>query len=575
MATTGQKQAAAAIELPSRTADGRAREPALAALAAGARKPSSLVPYRSLGELLVIDRFRLVGDEERTVTLARELSDRLHCTVLLGGLAGAGVDSDLSIADVTVAVGEVGGVTGHLGEFGVDLVLPDGPVNLARYLGMSRDHFDLVLDLSLPPQLRQDIVPPGYYAPAGDPEALRRALAELPEMVGEFEKPKFFDYNPDICAHGSSGLKGCTRCIDICPTIAIRSIGDKIEVDPHLCQGAGACATACPTGAITYAYPAVSDLLAGLRALLKAYREAGGTQPTLVFHDAERGKEILAAIADELPERILPVEVEEVGSVGMDAWLAGLAYGASHVVLLAPPTVAQSVKRELGSQVAFAHAVLEGMGYAGERVRLLEVGEPSEAIASLRQLSEQSEIRPATFAAVAEKRTNIRSAVDHLYAQARNRPAFTALPAGAPFGQIRVDRKGCTLCMACASVCPHSAVSAAGDIPQLLFDEWNCVQCGLCERACPEHVITLEPRFLYDPEMRRATRVLNEDEPFCCIVCGKPFATHKMMTRMQEKLRGHWMFQKPEAMRRMQMCEDCRVKDLYVSEGLIDVHNKP
>jgi hypothetical protein len=70
------------------------------------------------------------------------------------------------------------------------------------------------------------------------------------------------------------------------------------------------------------------------------------------------------------------------------------------------------------------------------------------------------------------------------------------------------------------------------------------------------------PRFLFDVDARRARRTLNEEAPFNCIGCGKPFATQSIMNRMREKLSGHWMFEKPEALRRLEMCEDCRVKDM-------------
>ncbi len=568
--------------LTARTADGQARSIALRAMPVSADLPTAVVSYQSKGTLLVI------GKEQDALHLAEELRTKLRCAVLVTAAETKVVKLGTKKArrdgpgrkesapdGVAFLHGRLEALEGHLGEFRATLATPKGGVNLARELGFGQEYFDLVLDLGAPPQIQRDTPPPGYYAPGKNKGALQRALTELPELVGEFEKPRYFNYDPDICAHGNSGLKGCTRCLEVCPTLAIRSTGDKIEVDPHLCQGGGSCATACPTGAITYTYPAVSDLLVRLRTLLRAYREAGGTQPSILFHDVESGRLMLASIAAQLPEQVLPFEVEEVGSVGMDVWLAACAYGASHVLLLAPPAVTSSVRRELRAQIGFTGAILAGMGYAGERVRLLEVDGHEAAAEALGALSAQPAIRPSGFAAVDEKRTNIRLAVDHLYGQASAHPAFVPLPAGAPFGQILVDRKGCTLCMACASVCPHSAVSAGGDSPQLLFDEWNCVQCGLCETACPEHVIKLEPRFLYDPEMRRTTRTLNEDEPFCCIVCGKAFASRSMLTRMQEKLKGHWMFQNPEALRRVQMCDDCRVKDMYISEGLINVHNKP
>jgi hypothetical protein len=75
--------------------------------------------------------------------------------------------------------------------------------------------------------------------------------------------------------------------------------------------------------------------------------------------------------------------------------------------------------------------------------------------------------------------------------------------------------------------------------------------------------------------------VVNEDTPFNCIVCGKPFATTSLIERMSEKLSDHWMFQEPQAVERLKMCEDCRVKDMFKrvkdmfkdGGGLLDVHD--
>ncbi len=564
----------------SDTQNGRAREAALRAAPLAVEKSTSLVEYRSSGELLIIDQFKSVGDEERALHLAKKLSDKLSCTVLISGLAATGVKEEaepaLAARDVRVAVGRLDQLTGYLGNFVAQLSTPSGQVELTQHLGMTKQHFDLVLDLTVPPHFRQETLPLGYYAPGRDTTALTRALDELPDLMGEFEKPKYFAYDPDICAHGGSGLIGCRRCLDACPTLAISSLGNSIEVNPYLCQGAGVCATACPTGAITYVYPSTSDLLDGLRAMLKAYREAGGQHACILFHDREKSQALLERIAARLPERVIPVEVEEAGSVGLDTWLATLAYGASQVAVLSAGAT-PSVLDELRAQHVYATAILEGMGYPAEQLQLIDSEDGDVVLETLGRLPEFSQSRPAGFAGLDEKRTTIRLAVDYLHAHAPTPTAVATLPRGAPFGEIQVDRVGCTLCMACASICPHAALSdGGGELPQLLFDEWNCVQCGLCETACPEDVITRVPRFLYDAEMRRTTRTLNEEEPFCCVTCGKPFATKNMMAKMQEKLKGHWMYQNPETRRRMEMCDECRVKDMLMQEGgLVDAHKEP
>jgi hypothetical protein len=65
-----------------------------------------------------------------------------------------------------------------------------------------------------------------------------------------------------------------------------------------------------------------------------------------------------------------------------------------------------------------------------------------------------------------------------------------------------------------------------------------------------------------DPEARRRTRSLHEEPPFECVVCGKSFATRSVVERMVERLSGHRMFQ-GEALERLRMCEECRVKDMF------------
>ena len=62
-------------------------------------------------------------------------------------------------------------------------------------------------------------------------------------------------------------------------------------------------------------------------------------------------------------------------------------------------------------------------------------------------------------------------------------------------------------------------------------------------------------------------RTLYEEEPFLCVRCGKAFATRSTVDRITAKLRGHPMFQ-GDALRRIQMCEDCRVIDMMEEQGV-------
>jgi len=523
--------------LPRSTPAGGARAAALQAASKAQFEPAGIVTYQSTGRLLV------VGSEAAIREVTRALAG--HAGITCTGL-------------VIVAGDAMPALSGYLGCFTLQTATAEPQVH------------DMVLDMGSPPLLNTEVPPPGYFAPGTDPAALQAALEELSGLTGEFEKPRYFRYDAAICAHGRSGMTACTRCLDTCPAGAISSLGDSIEVDAMLCQGAGSCATACPTGAIRYAYPRPSDTLQRLRLLLRAYREAGGTDGVLLFHDAAAGHDAMQRLAAELPERVIPVEVEELGSIGMDIWLAALAYGAAAVLLLDTPSVPGSVRRELAHQVEVAGLILAGMGYPAELLQLCRAGD-GELVETAGNLPGTAGRRPAGFAALDEKRSVIRLAVDHLLADAPRPRPLVNLPAGAPFGEVQLDATRCTLCMACVSQCPAHALDSGNEVPQLIFIEANCVQCGLCCRTCPEDAIAASPRFLYDLQQRNARRVLYEAEPFLCISCGKPFATRQVIEKITARMRGHAMFQ-GAALERLRMCEDCRVKAMFAGEA---AGNKP
>ncbi len=140
-----------------------------------------------------------------------------------------------------------------------------------------------------------------------------------------------------------------------------------------------------------------------------------------------------------------------------------------------------------------------------------------------------------------------------------------ALPPGAPFGTVDVNVDGCTLCLACTNACPANALRDTPDHPRLSFVETACVQCGLCVATCPEKVMTLRPRLVFTGAARD-TRVIKEEEPFACIRCGTPFATKSMIDTVTEKMSAHSMFPNSQALRRLQMCADCRVIDMAEAE---------
>src|SRR6267143_1335945 len=352
-----------------------------------------------------------------------------------------------------------------------------------------------------------------------------------------------------------------SRCC-ACPTGAIRADGDHVRVEPHLCAGCGGCATVCPSGAMTYAYPRVSDIGMRLKTLLSTYREAGGADACLLFHNTEAGRQAVRAVGRKavrggkgLPARAIPFEVFHVASIGLDTLLGAICYGASQVVVVSTKESEHYVAA-LREQMALGEVILNALGYEGRHFELIQEIEP------LWELKPAATVaKPATFNLSPEKRTTLDFELDHLAKNAPRKVEEIPLPAGAPFGALLVNKQTCTLCKACIGACPESALLDAADAPRLRFIERNCVQCGLCAETCPEDAIQLVPRLLFGPQAKEAV-TLNEAEPFHCVRCGKPFGTRQMVDSMLGKLGGHSMFAGDGALRRLQMCGDCRVVDM-------------
>ncbi len=640
--------------------DAAAALPKLAALIAAAQLPPAepvpQVSYRSAGRVLVI------GAADAALRAARMLADKLEVTVLLDR-PGGNVPQERTIA---VHAGSLKSLGGWLGAFEaswssanpIDLdlctrcnaciaVCPEqaidfsyqidlakcsghrecvraceaaGAIDFQREPQVATETFDLVLDLGAAPQIALHQPPQGYFH-ASDDAGLIDAVLELRESVGEFEKPKFFDYRQKICAHSRNEQIGCSACIDVCSAAAIRSdaqtkgrIGHGgIVVEPHLCVGCGACTTVCPSGALSYATPRPQELGQRIRTLLATYARAGGRDAALLIHSQEAGAAVIdslgrAARTDAalhgLPARVLPLEVWHTASVGIDLWLAAIAYGATQVWVLVTHEEAPAYRAAIDAQMAVAQAILTGLGFGAGHFAIVDAaGVAIDASAALargparavvpgrgrstdpalvavdRALAAAPAIgvgRPATFSVQPDKRTTLDLAFEHLLREAPTPADVIALPApGAapsPFGAVVVDQGTCTLCLACVGACPEGALVDHADSPRLSFIEKNCVQCGLCASTCPEDAITLVPRLLLADggKARRQPRVLNEAEPFRCVRCGKPFGTLRAIELMIAKLSGHSMFQGAAAAR-LKMCGDCRVIDLHSDPGEVRI----
>ncbi len=540
--------------------------PKMAALLAAAAEPSPPATFVTLDSSGII---LICGRDETAVEAGNLLKEHLDVTVLIEPPAGI---APPRLADFPIAKGKVRNARGHLGAFEVtvDDFAQASPSSRGTLLfGPSRNgarsNCDIILDLTggtafFPAADLRD----GYLrADPGNPAAMLQAVLRARDLIGSFEKPRYVAYDATLCAHSRSQIVGCTRCLDLCPTAAITPAGDHVAIDANVCAGCGQCAAACPTGAASYALPAEDVLMRKLRAMLMAYRDAGGEQAIVLVHDDPHGAPLIDALArfgDGLPAHVLPFAVNEITQVGLESVAAAFAYGASAMRFLLRARPLHDISGLLRT-MALADPILTGLGFGADRVATIETDDPDLLIEALHAIPPMPPApRPASFRPLGGKRSILRFALSELHRAAPDPVEVITLPEGAPFGAVEVDAEGCTLCLSCVSACPTGALRDDPERPMLRFVEDACVQCGLCRATCPEHVITLKPRIDFDAA-RAPARVLKEEEPFCCIRCSKPFGVKSTIERVVAKLEGkHWMY--TGSSRRLdiiKMCDDCRI----------------
>ncbi len=526
-----------------------------AGLIAAAQLPAPMAPSKTIRSSGVCC---IVGPTEQAIRMAELVQEELGVTCIVNDAGPVQLPSagyDIARGRLTAARGALGNFTMEFAQLQALNPAGRGEPGYGAVQATVSSECDVFIDLrggapAFPSYQKRN----GYFW--ADPEKtgeLERIALTARERVGEFEKTVYFRVQEPLCAHSRANKTGCTRCLDVCPTEAIFSFGDHVQIDSDICAGCGSCAAVCPTSAITMNETPFEPLVKVMDTMASVYREHTSESPRLVFHTLNAGAEAIAYLArydDGLADDLIPLGLEHTDRIGHAEIMAAFGAGYAEVLILADNEID---RRSVTAEVELAQAMLKGTHNSPSRVRIIEAIELCAAGDNAGRVSE-----PVLLVGGRRDITRVTAS-----AMANGVEAPIPLPKGAPYGAIEIDSDKCTLCLACVSLCPTGALGDHPDRPEVQFTENACVQCGICESTCPETAIVLKPQLDLSTDALSA-RALHGEDPFECIKCGKPFGVASTINRIVEKLENqHWMYTNSDNVQLIKMCDDCRIKSQF------------
>lgn len=303
-----------------------------------------------------------------------------------------------------------------------------------------------------------------------------------------------------LCSRYRCSKSNCADCARVCPVPGAVRLGDEgAEITPA-CLGCGACASACPNGAL--------QLLEDDGQLSRRIRERVQIQAVfrIACSRAEGRADLVLPCLSRLTESLL---------------LEPLREGAPRVELATPDCTAcgfQKAAPQWMKVALLASALCETAGLGTERVKRLQVpsGQPKEAAAvaqkprraMFRAMAERWQATGETVAAPAEAPEALpfreliqrhganpkRSALLQVLAELPGmQPGSKMMPASAvPLARLEVDRR-CVGCNVCTTLCPVGAIRYREEAGQytLELNAARCTGCRVCESACFHRAIHL------------------------------------------------------------------------------------
>jgi ferredoxin len=372
----------------------------------------------------------------------------------------------------------------------------------------------------------------------------------LKENINSYTYRKFTTYDPTICQYNERRVEICSKCEEVCPTVAITK-DDKTktltfsQID---CDGCGGCVSVCPSGALDYA-PTNRD---SIFEMSKFYKE---THPLIV-----PSKMNMQNLMINLKENVLPFAIEGEKFLSEVSFLTLLQMSGSQVVFYSD-VLSKGTKdsirilNDIYQKKYQKDAILVAMDKEELEDALNEVSfiENSYFNFNQNELKKREAFSQRLQKIVGTEDLGVVKTGEHIH-----------------YGRVLVNEANCTLCLACVGACNVDALFANESDFTLRVNPSLCTACGYCEVSCPEvdcltivrDEIELQPTWFKE-------NILAKDKLFACVECGKEFATTKAIEKIANMMGAIFALSSETKKRTLYCCEDCKPK-IMIKQGLLD-----
>ena len=375
--------------------------------------------------------------------------------------------------------------------------------------------------------------------------SINEVVKILKDNINSFSYRKFTTYDKTICQYDGRREVICSKCEEVCPTVAITKddTTKTLTFSQVDCHGCGGCISVCPSGALDYT-PTNKE---SLYEISKFYKE---THPLII-----PSKMSLDNLNIDLKENILPFAIDGEKFLHEGTLLTLLQISGSQLIFysdfLSKGTKdAIRILNDIYQKKYQKDAVLIAMNEDELILALKEVSFVENSYFNFNQdgFKKREVFSHRLQKIVGNDDLGVVETGEHIH-----------------YAKVEVNQDTCTLCLVCVGACNVGALVADASDNTLRINPSICTACGYCEVSCPEtncltikqDIIELKPTWFKES-------VLAQDKLFACVECGVEFATTKAIEKIASKMATIFASD-PVKVRSLYCCANCKPKIMMQS----------